>query len=240
MSLKAILFDFNGVIINDEPIHRQLIDQILLSENLRPVENEYQQLCLGRNDYECLRNILNQRGRFVTDEYLAKLIAAKTEAYCKLIDQMENLPLYQDAIDFIQAIQSRHLTLALVTGALTAEAELILTKANIRQYFSVIVGGDEVNSSKPHPESYLLALQRLNQQNPNLALQPSECLVIEDTPLGISAGQNASMQVAGIANTYPFHMLHRQADWCVDHLTELDLDLVEQVANKPSSLSSQE
>lgn len=229
MSLKAILFDFNGVIINDEGIHRQLIDDILVSENLRPSGEEYQQLCLGRNDYESLRNILAHRGRVVKPEYLNKLVAKKTEAYRQLINQMDKLPLYDDVIDFVLNIQSRQLTLALVTGALTAEAELVLTKANIRQYFSVIVGGDEVNQGKPNPECYLLALQRLNQKNPDLALQPSECLVIEDTPPGIEAGQSASMQVAGIAHTYPFHMLQRQADWCVDSLTELDLDHVEEV-----------
>jgi HAD superfamily hydrolase (TIGR01509 family) len=230
MSLKAILFDFNGVIINDEGIHRQLIDDLLLRENLRPsTAKEYQQLCLGRNDYESLQNILTYRGRVVSSEYLTKLVTQKSEAYCQLINQMEQLPLYQDVIDFITKIQSRELTLALVTGALIAEAELILTKANIRSSFSVIVGGDEISQGKPHPESYLLALQRLNQENPDLVLQPSECLVIEDTPAGIEAGQNASMQVVGVAHTYPFHMLQRQADWCVDFLTELDLDHVEQV-----------
>lgn len=231
MTLKAILFDFNGVIINDETIHRQLIDDILVQENLRPSGNEYPELCLGRNDYECLEEILYQRGRVVNREYLDKLIHQKSEAYQAYINQMEKLPIYEDVIEFIIKIQASNSNclLGLVTGALAQEAELILTKANIRQYFSVIVGGDEVENGKPAPEGYMLALQRLNQQYPDLELKPSECLIIEDTPVGIEAGQNADIQVVGIANTYPFHMLHRQADWCVDSLKDLDLEYIEQV-----------
>jgi len=228
MTLKAILFDFNGVIINDEVIHRQLIDDILLKENLRPSTiKEYQEFCLGKNDYESLQNILAHRGRILNREYLTKLIYQKSKAYQDLVNQMEKLPIYEDVFEFISKIQPRNLILALVTGALTAEAELILTKANLRQYFSVIVGGNEVIYGKPNPECYLLALQRLNQQYPDLGLKPSECLVIEDTLAGIKAGQSATMQVVGVANTYPFHLLHRQADWCVDSLIQLDLEIVE-------------
>lgn len=232
MSLKAILFDFNGVIINDEAIHHQLIDDILIKENLRPsTMKEYQEFCLGRNDYESLHIILAHRGRILSKDYLTKLILRKSKAYQDLVNQMEQLPIYEDTVEFITQIQPRNLTLALVTGALTSEAELILTKANLRQYFSVIVGGDEVNNSKPHPECYLLALQRLNQKHPDLDLKPLDCLIIEDTPAGIQAGQSAKIQVVGVANTYPFHLLHRQADWCVDSLKQLDLDLVESTIN---------
>ena len=229
MSWKAIIFDFNGVIINDEPIHQQLIDELLLGENLRPSEGEYKQLCLGRSDRTCLNNILSRRGRVVSEDYLKKLIERKAQAYREKIAQLDPLPIYPDVTNFLAQIKERSLLIGLVTGALRSEVELVLNRAGIAEYFPVIVAGDDITTSKPEPEGYLLAVEILNQQNPNLLLKPSECLALEDTPAGISAAKNAGMQVVGIANTYPFHMLQRQTNWSVDHLSELELDRVDQV-----------
>ncbi len=145
---------------------------------------------------------------------------------------MSKLPIFEKVIEFILDLQTRHLPLAIVTGALHEETEYILKKINIRQYFTVIVAGDDIKTSKPSPDGYLLAVEKLNQQNPDLCLQPSECLVIEDTPVGIEAAKNAGISVVGVANTYPFHMLQRQANWCVDHLMQLDLDWVNQTLAK--------
>ncbi|BAQ64452.1 HAD family phosphatase [Geminocystis sp. NIES-3709] len=234
MGLKAVLFDFNGVIINDETIHQKLIDDLLLRENLRPSGLEYQQICLGKNDRGCLRDILAKRGRIVSDEYLDKLIQIKAQAYYEIINKIPELPIFDKVIEFILHLQTRHLSLAIITGALYKETEYILEKINVRQYFNVIVTGEDINMSKPSPDAYLLALRKLNHLNPDSQLQPSQCLVIEDTPVGIEAGKNARMSVVGVANTYPFHLLQRQANWCVDHLMELDLDWIDRTLEKPS------
>jgi beta-phosphoglucomutase-like phosphatase (HAD superfamily) len=69
----------------------------------------------------------------------------------------------------------------------------------------------------------------MNQVYPELNLQPHECLVIEHTPAGIQAARKAQMQVVGVANTYPFHMLQRQANWTIDYLIDLDLQQVQEV-----------
>ncbi|MFO5528864.1 MAG: HAD family hydrolase, partial [Cuspidothrix sp.] len=92
-----------------------------------------------------------------------------------------------------------------------------------------IVSGDDITSSKPSPEGYLLAVERMNQVYPELNLQPDECLVIEDTLAGVQAAKRAQMQVVGLANTYPFHMLQRQANWTIDYLIDLDLQRVQEV-----------
>lgn len=229
MTWKAIIFDFNGVIINDEHIHKQLIDDLLLQENLLPAGAEYKQICLGRSDYACLKDLLAARGRVVSEQYLHKLIANKARAYHEIISKLDSLPIYPDVINFLATIQERSLLIALVTGAIRSEVEFILTKAGIREYFQVIVAGDDLKVSKPEPDGYLLALNLLSQQNPSLLLQPSDCLVIEDTPAGIEAAKRAQMQVVGIANTYPLHMLQRQSNWTIDYLSELELDRVEKV-----------
>ncbi|MBW4575476.1 MAG: HAD family phosphatase [Aphanothece sp. CMT-3BRIN-NPC111] len=229
MALKAVLFDFNGVIINDEPIHRQLIDQILIEENLRPKPEEYRKICLGRSDRACLTDILNGRGRFVSEAYLTELIARKAEAYQGQIETLKKLPIYPGLEDLIFKLRVSKLKMGVVTGALRCEAELVLNRTDLAKHFDVIVAGDDFTSSKPEPDGYLLAVERLNELHPELDLQASECLAIEDTPAGIQAAKRAGMQVVGVANTYPFHMLQRQANWTVDYLSDLEVERVQQI-----------
>ena len=235
MTLKAVLFDFNGVIINDELIHEQLIEQILIEENLRPKLGEFQKFCLGRSDRASLTDLLNHRGRVVTETYLQQLIQCKAKAYQQHLENLEKLPLYPGLEDFIFKLRARcvfegdSLKLAVVSGAIRCEVELVLNRANLAKYFTVIVAGDETTISKPEPDSYLLAVERLNQQYSGLNLQPCECLAIEDTLAGIQAAKRAGIKVVGVANTYQFHMLQRKANWTVDYLCDLEIDRVHQI-----------
>jgi beta-phosphoglucomutase len=109
----------------------------------------------------------------------------------------------------------------------------------LRPYFSVIVAGDDITTSKPQPDGYLLAVDRLNQTFPDLQLKPAECLAIEDTFAGIQAAKNAGIPVIGVANSYPFHMLQRRANWTVDFLSDLELDRIQQVYARSASSAAQ-
>jgi beta-phosphoglucomutase len=224
--LKAVLFDFNGVIIKDESIHRELIDELLLAENLPPQGKEFWQVSVGRSDRACLSELLKLRGRFVTDEYLDKLITRKAIAYRQRLEQLEMLPIYPDVVEFIQQMSESGYKLAVVTGAIRSEVELVLEQAGIDRYFETIVSGDEIKQSKPDPAGYLLAVDRLNQAYPHLNLLPAECIAIEDTFAGLQAVKSAGIQAVAIANTYPFHMLQRRANWTIDRFTDLEFDRV--------------
>ncbi|NJL35949.1 MAG: HAD family phosphatase [Leptolyngbyaceae cyanobacterium RM2_2_4] len=229
MTLKAVLFDFNGIIINDEPLHQKLIDELLIQENLRPKPGEFWQVCLGKSDRVCLRDLLQQRGRIVTEDYLDQLIVRKSRLYQQQLEAIEKLPIYPGLADLIFQLRSAQIKMAIVSGALRSEVELVLNRADLTHAFSLIVTGDDITTSKPDPTGYLLAVERLNQQYPTLKLEPGECLAVEDTFPGIEAAKRAGMQVVGVANTYPFHMMQRQANWAVDYLSELELDRVRQV-----------
>jgi len=235
MTLKAVLFDFNGVIIKDEAIHQQLIEEILIEENLRPSPQEYREICLGRSDRVCITELLKRRGRFVSESYLNQLVIRKAGAYHRQLETLPKLPIYPGLEDLIFKIRVAQLPMGVVSGALRCEVELVLNRAGLAQHFSVIVAGDDIKVSKPEPDGYLLAVERLNQQYPNLKAQASECLAIEDTPAGIQAAKRAGMQVVGVANTYPFHMLQRQASWTIDYLHELELDRVQQVYSQKTA-----
>ena len=232
MTLKAVLFDFNGVIINDEPLHEHLIDQILISENLCPQPGEFWKICLGRSDRACLSDLLTARGRVVNETQLLQLLKRKAQAYEQELEKLEKLPLYPGLEDLIFQLRSLKLKLAVVSGASSSEVELVLNRTTLAEYFTVIVTGDDIMTSKPEPDGYLLGVERLNQQYPGLNLQPSECLAIEDTPAGIEAAKRAGMPVVAVANTYPFHMLQRQANWTVDYLWDLEIDRVQEVYSR--------
>ncbi len=229
MVLKAVLFDFNGVIIDDEPIHEQILEQLLLEENIRVKPQEFREYCLGRSDRACLTNLLTRQGRVTPEDYLQQLMNRKAEAYRKQIEALDRLPIYRGVKDIIDKVIVAELKMAIVSGAVRSEVELVLEKAGLIQHFSVIIAGDDIVKSKPEPDGYLLAIEQLNQMYPHLDLKPDECLVIEDTFAGIEAAKKAGIPVVGVAHTYPFHMLQRLANWCIDYLWELELDRVRRV-----------
>jgi beta-phosphoglucomutase len=238
MTLQAVLFDFNGVIINDEPIHAQLLEQLLLEENLRMNPGDFQRLCLGRSDRACITDLLAERGRMVTAKDLDRLIARKAQTYIELVGKLEKLPIYPDLEDFIFRLQSTACKLAVVSGALRAEIELVLGRINLLDRFDVIVAGDDITVSKPEPDGYLLAVERLKQKFPELGINAASCLAIEDTFAGLEAAKRAGIKVVGIAHTYPFHMMQRHANWAVDYFMDLELDRV-QMSFAPSSTAPQ-
>jgi len=225
MGLEAVFLNFSGVIIDDEAINQVLIAEIMLSENLRADDAEYTQYCRGRSDRACLKDLLANRGRILSDSYLDRLLADKKKAYREQIDQLPDLPISAQLTDFLTQLKSQEIAVGLVTGTPRSEVEYILQKTKLAQYFSTIVAGDDLISSKPEPEPYLLAVE-------NLSLQPSQCLAIEDNPVGIQAAKRANIQVVGIANIYPLHMLQRQANWTVDDFREIELDRVDQVLSR--------
>lgn len=232
MALKAVLFDFNGVIINDEVVRQQLFDQILVEENLCPQPGEFRKVCLGRSDRACLTDLLTRRGRVIDETYLLQLLKRKAKAYQQQLEKQELPPLYPGLEDLIFQLRSRSLKLAVVSEVICSEVELVLNRATLAEYFTVIVAADDITTSKPEPDGYILAVERLNQQYPGFNLQPSQCLAIEDTIAGIQAAKQAGIPVVGVANTYPFHILQRQANWTVDYLGDLEIDRVQQVYDR--------
>ncbi len=229
MTLKAILLDFNGTIVNDEPLHCQLLQDILLSENLRFDPPEFRELCLGRSDRACLRDLLARRGRMVDDAYLDQLVARKSQAYLDRLAQIPQLPIYPGVVDFCHRVRALGLPMGIVTGALLPEVEAVLSRAGLRSFFSLIISGDLGLASKPAPDGYLQAVEQLRALPDLGQLQPQNCLAIEDTYPGIEAARSAGMTVVGVATSHPFQMVHRRADWVVDFLSALDLDRVQRL-----------
>lgn len=228
MGPKAILLDFNGVVINDEPLHAKLMEDVLLSENLRPKAEDYWTVGLGRSDRDGLCELFAARGRILDDKTCDRLIAQKSAAYLAMLTTLDDLPIYPGLPDFLAQVQAAQLPVAIVSEAVNAEIEAVLERAQLRSAVRVIVGATDCPTQKPDPAPYQLAIQRLNELDPTLNLTPADCLAVEDTYPGIAAAKQAGIPVAGVAHTHPFHMIQRRADWVVDYLNELDLDWLSQ------------
>ena len=228
MALKAALFNFNGIILNDEEIRRTLSEQVLLAENLRPNPDDYHDVCLGRSDRACLKALLSQRGRAVTEETLTKLLAKENAAYTTWLNGVDKLFVYPGLEDLIFRCRAAHVKMAVVTGAEREQVESALEKAGLSEHFPVVVAGDDITAegSKPAPDSYLKAIEKLNLAYSDLDLKANECIAIEDTFSGIEAAKRANVPVVGVAHTYPNHMLQRRANWVVDYLREVNFEWI--------------
>ncbi|MBF2097809.1 MAG: HAD family phosphatase [Gloeomargaritaceae cyanobacterium C42_A2020_066] len=215
MGCSAILFDFNGVLIDDESLHRQLTADLLVAENLPPRLDKYCACCLGRADAACLHCLLEAAGRSVAPNYLDKLVQRKQQAYLNALAQLPELPLFPDTLAVIHQLHAQGVPLGLVSGAGRPEIEAVLSRAGLREAFAVIRAGDEGLASKPDPASYLAALAALD-------IAPATSLAIEDSLVGVAAARTAGLAVVGVAHTFPLHILQRRCQWVVDDLRQLD------------------
>lgn len=228
MALKAALFSFSGIIINDEDIRKTLSEQVLLAENLRPNEDDYYEVCLGKSDRACLKALLYQRGRDVNKETLDRLLQKESDIYKAWLDDIAKLPIYPGLEDLIFRCRTAQIKMGIVTGAERQQVTEALNRANLTEHFSLIVAGDDIslNGSKPAPDGYISAIARLNEIHLDLQLQSDECIAVEDTFSGIAAAKSANIPVVGVAHTYPNHMLQRRATWVVDYLREINFDWI--------------
>ena len=220
--LKAVLFDFNGVVINDEWLHEKLLIEVLLDENLRVTPEEMQQFVPGRTDRAALIDACNLRERVLTAAALDGMIQRKALAYEREINKMESLPIYDGVIESIETLRNAGCKLGIVSGALRSEITFVLERSGLTDAFYFIVSADDVIASKPEPEGYLLGIKLMQELFPELDLILENFLAIEDSFPGIQAAKAAGIGVVGVAHRYPFHMMQRTANWAVDSLSDLE------------------
>lgn len=223
--IHAIFFDFNGVIINDEPLHLKAYQETLAAEGITLSEAEYMTM-LGMDDVTFVRTAFERAGKSLTDDDRQRIIAREYELHRKMIE--EDLPLAPGVVTFIKAA-ARHYQLGLVSMSSRYGIDYVFERTRLGQAFTVVVSAEDVpGTHKPDPTCYKRALELLNEKRRDerkLPLLPNECLVIEDAPPGIQSGRAAGMRTLGVTNTVSEEALraagadivtHSLADWTVD------------------------
>ena len=220
MSIRAIIFDFNGVILDDEHLHFEAFQESLANADLTLTQDLYLTHYLGLNDWGFFEaflkdhNATHAKGRSI-DQW----VEAKSEIYLRLL--ANEMPLFPGAKSCIQHL-AQNVTLAINSGARRHEIENTLKWAQLTSCFQTVFSADEIRNGKPAPDGYLAAFEALKEQSPALHdLQTSECLVIEDAPHGIAAAHAAGMPCVGVAQSQPASDLH-MADWVIETVTEFN------------------
>jgi beta-phosphoglucomutase-like phosphatase (HAD superfamily) len=198
--IRAILFDFNGVIIDDEKLQMTAYQQALAPEGVALTEADYFG-CLGMDDLRFARAAFERAGREATDDAVREVVERKTAAHRELIK--DDLPLFLGVVTFVKAA-GRVWPLGLVSMARRTEIDHVLERAGLADSFAAIVSAEDVNACKPDPACNLRALELLNERarasgQPPLA--PAECLVVEDAPAGVQSARAAGMRTLGVTNT---------------------------------------
>jgi len=218
--LKAIIFDCDGVIVDSEPNHLKAFQVVLKEENIPLTREEYYEKYLALDDKDLFETILKAYKRPVDNKILKRLILRKMPLYKKL--SQEKLFLYPGVVDFAKKAKGVY-KLAVASGAFRGEIKFALDKGGLRSAFPVIVSAQDVKQGKPHPESFLTALAKLNKLTPSdVAIEPPECVVIEDSIHGVDGARAAGMRCLAVTSSYPRHLLIERADRVVDNLTELE------------------
>src|SRR5262245_39659335 len=172
----ALLFDFNGVIVDDEEQHRATLESLLAEHGIPLTREQYYADYLGWNDRMSFVIAFRQAGRPPLEPArLDDLVAEKTRRYGELIEQ--TVTFVPGARDFVERAAGQF-RLGIVSGALRHEIEHVLDTARLRRHFEVIVAADDVTTCKPDPTGYLTALATLEQGRP---LSRARCLAIEDS-----------------------------------------------------------
>jgi beta-phosphoglucomutase len=222
--IQAIFFDFNGVIIDDEPLQLKVYQEILQADGITLTEEEYYN-AMGMDDRMFVRTAYERAGKALTDEMMASIIERKSELHRKEIE--DELPLFPGVVTFIKAASHLY-ALGVVSMARRVEIDHVLTRANLQQSFTVVVSAEDAHTCKPDPCCYERALELLNAKRREerlLPLLPAECLVVEDSPPGIQAGSSAGMRTLGVTNTVSAQQLRAAgadvvtqslADWTTD------------------------
>jgi HAD superfamily hydrolase (TIGR01509 family) len=222
--LRAIIFDFDGILVDSEPLIMKLAQEMAAREGWVLSEEEYYREYLALDDRGVIEHLWRSHGRSLSVAQRNELLAWKARAYKKIIH--DGLPPIPGAAEFVLSA-AQHFPLAIASGSLQAEIEHLLQKLGLREKFAVLATADDCERSKPDPEIYLKALNRLRElpQLQEPLLKAGECLAIEDAPLGVVAAQAAGMKCLGLAHSRPQAEL-QHADWVARQFADVDLEMI--------------
>lgn len=224
MSIRALLLDFDGVLVASEPLHHRGFQIVLEPLGIELTWEEYRERYMGYGDRDAFTAILRDRGRFGGErppqEELEKLCREKARVVAELWHELKPLP---GVLPFLEEASSLYL-MGVVSGALHKEVVSGLERIGALPYISTVVAAEDVEKGKPDPEGYLKACARLSailsaQGDPPLS--PYEAVAFEDTAYGLKAARAAHLYTVGLLGSEPPQALAPYADLLLSSLTEL-------------------
>jgi beta-phosphoglucomutase len=213
--ISAIVFDFDGVLADSEPLHLRAYQEVLASLGVTLTREEYYARYLGYNDEEMLAKLAEAQGWTMDERRLEALVAEKGRLYDAIIETTEVL--YPGAAACTERLAAAF-PLGIASGALRHEIEAMLRRGGLEGHFRFIVASGDTPQSKPAPDPYRRAAELHG-------LPPAACLAIEDSRWGIESAKAAGLSCIAVTHTYPRQAL-TMADRVVESLDEITPDFV--------------
>jgi len=223
-ALQAIVFDFDGVIADSEPLHLRAFQKTLQDEGLALSPEDYYERYLGYDDVGLFEALARDRAVTMNDAQIASLVARKAVALQGMLHG--DAVLFPGVSDFIRAAAAE-VPIAIASGALRHEILEILESAGLADLFTAIVAAGETPHSKPSPAPYLLAMDRLTESFGN-GLDARRCVAIEDSRWGLESARGAGLRCVGVATSYAADELHG-AELVVKSLRDLTVPILDRL-----------
>ena len=194
---RAVIFDCDGVIADSEPLHLRVFRAVLAPRGIAISSAEYAERYLGLDDRGVFAEALRVHGSAPAAGEVGALVVEKARRFRSVLEA--EVRIYPGVVAFVRSLTG--VPLAVASGALRDEVELILSRAGIRDAFAAVVAAEDVTAGKPDPEGFLRALAALEREAG--AIAPAACLVVEDSIAGVEAACRAGMRCLAVANSYP-------------------------------------
>jgi beta-phosphoglucomutase len=201
---RAVLFDFDGVIVNSEPLHFHAFHEVLAEEGIDLSEDEYYTELIGFDDKGAFKHIFERHNKPLDPKTFLRVMTRKSEAMMELIHARKYSAL-PGVEEFVRSLWRKY-PLAICSGALREEIEAMLEGVNLRDCFRVIVAAEDVTVGKPDPQGYLLTAELLADKIKS-PLKPGDCLIVEDAPTVIRSVRAVGFKVLAVATSYPLEKL---------------------------------
>ena len=201
--LQAIVFDFDGVIADSEPLHLRAFQHTLAEEQIELSAADYYSRYLGYDDVGLVQALATDRAIAMSDPQMKALVARKGRQLQHMLH--DDHVLFPGAVEFIRRAAAE-VPIAIASGALRPEILDIIGAAGISDLFTTIVASGDTPQSKPSPAPYVLAFEQLRAKS-GRNLDPRRCVAIEDSRWGLESAQGAGLRCVGVTNSYPAHQL---------------------------------
>ena len=209
--IKAVVFDMDGTIADSEKIAERVTREFFQKRGIIMTREE-EKAMFGLNWKDLVKEILGSRGL----EYSQSIKNTLKERYVRTMSRdVKSLPGVYDLLGEV----SKNLKVGLATNSRYREVEIIFDKLDFQRYFHLKLARDHVKKGKPNPEIYLKAAD-------TFGVRPFECVVFEDSIIGLLAAKNAGMKRIAIVNTYSRKDLHNEADIVIDSYKDIDLSKI--------------
>lgn len=214
--IRAVVFDFDGVIANSEPLHFRAFREVLAARGLTLTERDYYDRYLGYDDSGAFRAVANDQRVPMNETDVSELVARKA-IVLEHLEQGASV-LFAGARDAIHRMAAA-CPIAIASGARRPEILRVLEHEGLMPLFRFVVAAEDTPMSKPAPDPYLLAVSKLAAE----AAQPlyaAECVAVEDSRWGLESARAAGLHTVAVTHSYVAEEL-TQADLVIDHLDRL-------------------